>query len=593
MATISTTGLYEFDPYGNNPNNLIVDEQQALQTPGRDDFYFIIPQAAPFFIATLVVKSSTGQVYVEGVDYVVGHYFVEGINKTGRALAGSIRFLRRDITGIVKLTYQTLGGLWGHDDAKVLQELSNKLVNPLRRSWDELDPSPVAFPPIPHDQRVDELIGFQEVVDEVKNIANALQANAGGALDEHMSDRENPHDVTKVQVGLGNVDNYRTATDADGITGTRSDRFMTPRATRAAINAIAGTPMDTHIDDSSNPHGVTKAQVGLPNTPNYPPATYAETALMIANDRLVTPFVLKAALDRYFQDNVIDEFNVTKESVGLGSVSNYPVATILDTVEGLSDEHYTTPAGVKTAILRVVGDDLNTHIDDTSNPHQVTAEQLGVHTRDEIITLLEGKLDTDGVASDADKVYGLDKLALIAEVSTSVDSSNAQTLDGRTVSDLHELITNSLLSVVNLTVHPVDTYVKIMTRDYSSGTSNSNLPLQLTYVHTTGISSTATLNLPNAQDGETTLVSVDHNPFPIEILTSVEEETDLTIWCKVTAASQTLAINRLVLDMGNNITILDGSITEVVRPDAASTVPVIDPVYKALVESINLSADLL
>lgn len=52
------------------------------------------------------------------------------------------------------------------------------------------------------------------------------------AVPSHIADKTNPHEVTKTQVGLGNVDNVRQA------------------------------PY-THVTDKSNPHGVTKAQVGL------------------------------------------------------------------------------------------------------------------------------------------------------------------------------------------------------------------------------------------------------------------------------------------------------------------------------------------
>ena len=57
------------------------------------------------------------------------------------------------------------------------------------------------------------------------------------AVATHVSDTNNPHGVTKAQVGLGNVDNVKQA------------------------------PY-THVSDKANPHGVTKAQVGLGNVDN-------------------------------------------------------------------------------------------------------------------------------------------------------------------------------------------------------------------------------------------------------------------------------------------------------------------------------------
>lgn len=73
------------------------------------------------------------------------------------------------------------------------------------------------------------------------------------AVPSHIADKTNPHEVTKTQVGLGNVDNVKQA------------------------------PY-THVTDKSNPHGVTKAQVGLGSVDdtsdmNKPVSTAQQTAI--------------------------------------------------------------------------------------------------------------------------------------------------------------------------------------------------------------------------------------------------------------------------------------------------------------------------
>ncbi|MDT2604672.1 BppU family phage baseplate upper protein [Enterococcus dongliensis] len=47
-------------------------------------------------------------------------------------------------------------------------------------------------------------------------------------LDSHTENISNPHKVTKTQVGLGNVDNYSTATQAEAEAGAATNKFMTP-----------------------------------------------------------------------------------------------------------------------------------------------------------------------------------------------------------------------------------------------------------------------------------------------------------------------------------------------------------------------------
>lgn len=78
---------------------------------------------------------------------------------------------------------------------------------------------------------------------------NAALADVPG----HIASKANPHEVTKTQVGLSNVDNVKQA------------------------------PY-THVSDKANPHGVTKAQVGLGNVDNTsdtnkPVSTAQQTAI--------------------------------------------------------------------------------------------------------------------------------------------------------------------------------------------------------------------------------------------------------------------------------------------------------------------------
>ena len=68
-------------------------------------------------------------------------------------------------------------------------------------------------------------------------------------ITSHMENSENPHGVTKSQVGLGNVDNAKQASK---------------------------TEFDSHTGNKANPHGVTKSQVGLGNVDNAKQASKTE-----------------------------------------------------------------------------------------------------------------------------------------------------------------------------------------------------------------------------------------------------------------------------------------------------------------------------
>ena len=72
-------------------------------------------------------------------------------------------------------------------------------------------------------------------------------------LTAHTGNQNNPHGVTKAQVGLGNVDN---TSDADKPIST------------AVHTKAAAADLTAHTGNQNNPHGVTKAQVGLGNVDN-------------------------------------------------------------------------------------------------------------------------------------------------------------------------------------------------------------------------------------------------------------------------------------------------------------------------------------
>ncbi|MNI66121.1 hypothetical protein D3C73_1216650 [compost metagenome] len=73
------------------------------------------------------------------------------------------------------------------------------------------------------------------------------------ALETFIARRDNPMVVTKAQVGLGSVLNYGVATNAQAITGTATNLYMTPAATAARVTNDIGLLCDgliTVIDDA-------------------------------------------------------------------------------------------------------------------------------------------------------------------------------------------------------------------------------------------------------------------------------------------------------------------------------------------------------
>ncbi|MDY7903538.1 MULTISPECIES: hypothetical protein [Bacillus] len=123
----------------------------------------------------------------------------------------------------------------------------------------------------------------------LSNVINEEQATKVD-FDSHLDDKENPHSVTKSQVGLSKVDNVQQATKVD---------------------------FDAHLEDKENPHGVTKAQIGLSAVTNDVQAK-------------------KADFDKHTSDTS-NPHNVTALQIGLGNVENIQQAAKSDFDDHLND----------------------------------------------------------------------------------------------------------------------------------------------------------------------------------------------------------------------------------------------------------------
>lgn len=218
--------------------------------------------------------------------------------------------------------------------------------------------------------------------------------------------------------------------------------------------------LSTHTSNTSNPHSVTKSQVGLGNVPNVttnnqaPTYTQATTlANLVSGETLSTSFgkIMKAIADLISHlSNTSNPHGVTKSQVGLGNVNNTS-----DANKPVSTAQATAIADAKKAGTDAQAD-IDAHIDDKANPHGVTASQVGAvptsrtvngKTLSANITLSASdvKADASGTASSAVSTHNTsasahnDIRALIDSLTTKLD--NFLDVDDTTTDQLSEVIT--------------------------------------------------------------------------------------------------------------------------------------------------------
>lgn len=161
-------------------------------------------------------------------------------------------------------------------------------------------------------------------VEDFNENADAIDS----AIYNHVSDRNNPHVVTKAQIGLGNVDN------------TADLNKPISRAVQEALNGkadvgngVTGVKGNSETEYRSGNVNITKTNIGLGNVQNVstnnqtPTFTTASALANIKSGETLTVMLGKVAkaindLIAHIGDTS-NPHNVTKSQVGLGNVGNY------------------------------------------------------------------------------------------------------------------------------------------------------------------------------------------------------------------------------------------------------------------------------
>lgn len=127
-----------------------------------------------------------------------------------------------------------------------------------------------------HRHRVSDIDGLEAIIgNQTTNKANQVDLTA------HIQNRNNPHNVTKQQVGLGNVTNVEQASKQEF--NAHATNHNNPHSVTKAqvglgnvmnVEQASKQEFNAHATNRNNPHGVTKSQVGLGNVDNVRQASY-------------------------------------------------------------------------------------------------------------------------------------------------------------------------------------------------------------------------------------------------------------------------------------------------------------------------------
>lgn len=467
---------YPLDITGKAKENFVSGEPHVVP---RDKSRAFAPLYGPFYTNSLVVRLPGNTQPLEAmVDYRPIDLDQKATLDTGLSVSAGILILNRGIGSDLVIDYQVVGGPFSLSADAIQNNLDALDKDSRGVKWGDIYGKPVRFPPAPHLHDAEDLYGMEylyealeelrkavlqgdiashdqiyDYIDRLKdllyvdmdklherlddvvkqigdintridNLLNGRIAEIERKLDDHIRDKNNPHGVDKSQVGLSNVANYPVATNTQALDEKNANTYLTPSTLWHVLKQKVLTVIDKHITDKNNPHGVTKAQVGLSNVLNYPMATTNEAIAHTSNERYMSPLTTFALIDSQLKpviasikavtdsndahvNNRNNPHGTTKAHVGLGQVENYPMATDGDAVYGSSVRNkYASPYHVNKMLVQLrtsyiepeiksINDKLNGHINNRNNPHGTTKAHVGLSA-----------VENYGMAADAEAVLG-------------------------------------------------------------------------------------------------------------------------------------------------------------------------------------------
>lgn len=164
---------------------------------------------------------------------------------TERKEGGSFQVNETQHTFDIPAATQTLAGVMTAADKKNLDNTVTGLANEITNRTNAIN-----------SLRTELKTYIDEAVGNTDTNLTALETK----VNQHIANKSNPHGVTKAQVGLGNADN---TSDANKPVSTAQASAI---ADAKAAGTAAQTSINNHAGRKDNPHSVTRTQLGLATT---------------------------------------------------------------------------------------------------------------------------------------------------------------------------------------------------------------------------------------------------------------------------------------------------------------------------------------
>jgi hypothetical protein len=419
-----TTYAYPFDPEGKLASNLIQNDQYVLTALNGRDFRCIMPKLGPFFARDFAVSftDSVGNTtpLVMGKDYYLTHKFLSASRSCAKDIYGSLTMLRDDIVGVITITSRRLlGGEWLVSDSRWAEIVGNIYYNPRVTSWEFVANIPSMFPVVDHEYNLIDEVGMSDYVAALRSIESALRTMISDSLNAHLLDYSNPHHVSKDQVGLSDVQNFGVATISDMRSGA-GNKYVIPSVLLQYLGEFASNTLS----------GITaQLQTAIAANTAYSEATRTELFGALSNYQ-TTATASIAQWQANFTTQVNQEITDSQNSIlaqlpTIISTYIYSTSTLIQDIKGwISTSKSEAIAAANQysdntlALAKQYTDTINTQNSQTDREFATQAAAAAVQTAEQYAQNTWGNVPNYPVAtqSDIDTAAQVDKFITLNQL---------------------------------------------------------------------------------------------------------------------------------------------------------------------------------
>ncbi len=245
MGTRPIIYKYPLDLTGNSPNNLVLGEPHTL-SPGVNRA--VVPNYGAFFSESLVVREKgTGRVLVPREEFKAVQLYQEATSQTGLEVTAALVITSEEVGDEIEIDYQAIGGEFSYSVTGLREILDDLDLDSRPVRWGDMLGKPGQFPPAPHLHDAGDLYGFEYLVESIDRLRHAIMMGQEAALDELR--QYIAHLETRLDEEVQSKNDIKT--------------LFNQWYEEKKLNEAFGY----HLEDSANPHQVTRQQLGLQSLP--------------------------------------------------------------------------------------------------------------------------------------------------------------------------------------------------------------------------------------------------------------------------------------------------------------------------------------